>query len=1165
MEEQKAILKFFRTLSEEDSMDITQGGTGLSLNLVKNRDVRFEDAVENSRDSSSGIPLPHEEEEITSKSEGHISRREAGYDSDMPEEELSNVKLAEQQSVAVDKNSLDERPLKESLQPKCAHIPSDCTNTGCECVASFSVTHDDAEEAHRRGNKDNGKVHCQEDFVTSTSSSDVGFHPEESVTSRSSQTKHVVVTVTRTGPAVEEEVETIAAASLEQAGGPSCFQNEEERTGALEDSEEEEKRDVFPDYSAQHFLLPSTKDTSPASAVNNPPPGSTYTRATFTPGSPTDKQIQFPGLFSGLRVLRKGVVGPEHDTVVQIKPSSQEARRESILDQISQFMNREKRGDENEERKEIDGEGDQEEIEKNQIEERQPGERKDLETGEEAGVSSESTKPSVSSAEAAFDAFKAFFTPKPLKKVPTEKVDLDAVRRRIRSDRETLRALFEKTSDKTPEKGKSPDGKSEATSPAEGEERTPGRLHAIWPPVKEEKVGLKYTEAEHQAALLQLKRECKEELETLQEDLGHELSCLRVDNEDHVAHLAELQAKLSQVGTRHRGEVKDVAVSTGDDFLHKTFRTVGIQTDRETFVKTQEDGEDSGRVYITSQQQKLTPKKLDLASISLSLAGQRDNTSSSTHDAPSQALPPPGAALPSSEQPPAPSQATKTDNLPPPPPPPPPPPCLSSPLHHVQMSNVPPPAPPPPPPSMPGFAPPPPPGLFGGFFAETPPRKPMVAPSQPMKPLYWTRIQIKHTKNKTLWNSLEEPNIINTSEFEELFGKTTTQTKKKPLSDAYKKKAKDRKIIKLLDGKRSQAVGILISSLHLEMKDIQQAVLGLDHSVVDLETIEALYENRAQPEELEKIKKHYETSEEEDVKLLDKPEQFLYELSQIPDFVGRAHCIIFQSVFIDGITSIQTKLNTVSCVCTALLESDGVTDVMGLVLALGNHMNGGNRTRGQADGFALDILPKLKDVKSRDNRISLVDFVVSYYLHNVDKNAGTDKSIFPLPEPQDVFLAAQVKFDDLNRDVRQLGRDLTRCEKDIKNVCSDSPEENLQPFKDKMEAFVLSARKEHKEASYQLTTVHKSFQHLVLYFGLKPKAGENEVTTGHLFMLWFEFCADFKARWKRENKSISNERLKEAQLSVKRITAEKKVETRKINPNSLKDRLRQKEANMSSA
>lgn len=40
-------------------------------------------------------------------------------------------------------------------------------------------------------------------------------------------------------------------------------------------------------------------------------------------------------------------------------------------------------------------------------------------------------------------------------------------------------------------------------------------------------------------------------------------------------------------------------------------------------------------------------------------------------------------------------------------------------------------------------------------------------------------------------------------------------------------------------------------------------------------------------------------------------------------------------------------------------------EVMGLVLALGNHMNGGSRIRGQADGFDLEILPKLKDVKSR--------------------------------------------------------------------------------------------------------------------------------------------------------------------------------------------------------
>lgn len=51
-----------------------------------------------------------------------------------------------------------------------------------------------------------------------------------------------------------------------------------------------------------------------------------------------------------------------------------------------------------------------------------------------------------------------------------------------------------------------------------------------------------------------------------------------------------------------------------------------------------------------------------------------------------------------------------------------------------------------------------------------------------------------------------------------------------------------------------------------------------------------------------------------------------------------------------------------------------------------------------------------------------------------------------------------------------------------------------------------------------------SFQDLVQFFGLKPKAEEKEVASGHFFMLWFEFCADFKARWKRENKTISKER-----------------------------------------
>ncbi|XP_029937728.1 formin isoform X2 [Myripristis murdjan] len=713
---------------------------------------------------------------------------------------------------------------------------------------------------------------------------------------------------------------------------------------------------------------------------------------------------------------------------------------------------------------------------------------------------------------------------------------------------------------------------TEITSPADSEDRTPGRLQAIWPPPKpkdeEEKVGLRYTEAEHQAALLQLKRECKEEVEKLHADFELQIFQVRGEHAVTVSRLegviAKMQRDRAYNANQERGEVCHACVSTEDDQPPKAFRNVCIQTDRETFIKTPE-GEGSWPAQSPSQN---VPKKLNLDSIGMNLGGKAE-PSSGTNGPPQ---PPPPPPLPGSSGPPPPPPPPLPGNMGAPPPPPPPPP----PLPGGGPAPPPPPPPPPglpgagppPPPPPPGSGPPPPPPMLGFGFGqkvEKAPRKPAIEPACPMKPLYWTRIQIQDNNNNTVWGSLEEPDIINTKEFEDLFSKATLQPKKKPLSDTYEKKAKPKKIIKLLDGKRSQTVGILISSLHLEMKDIQQAVLTVDNSVVDLETIEALYENRATSDEMDKIKRHYETSKEDEVKLLDKPEQFLYELSQIPDFSGRAHCIIFQSVFLDSISSIRRKVEIVSNVCKELLECNSLRDVMGLVLAFGNYMNGGNRTRGQADGFGLEILPKLKDVKSRDNRISLVDYVVSYYLRNLDKHAGTDKSVLPLPEPQDFFLASQVRFEDLAKDIRKLKIDLNACEKNVQKVCANSSEEHLQPFKEKMEAFVSAARKEHTAEDDQLKAAQKRFQDMVSYFGLKPKSGEKEVAPSYIFMLWYEFCSDFKNTWKRESKNISKERLKEAQENIKKITSEKRVETKKINANSLKERLRQKEASVSSS
>ncbi|XP_022054055.2 formin-2 isoform X1 [Acanthochromis polyacanthus] len=463
-----------------------------------------------------------------------------------------------------------------------------------------------------------------------------------------------------------------------------------------------------------------------------------------------------------------------------------------------------------------------------------------------------------------------------------------------------------------------------------------------------------------------------------------------------------------------------------------------------------------------------------------------------------------------------------------PPPPPPPPPGMGPPPPPPGMG-------PPPPPPPPGFGPPPPPGPMPSMMVqEAAPAKAVIEPPKPMKPLYWTRIQL-HAKKQTaalVWEKIEEP-AVNFEEFVELFSKSAVKEKKKPISDTITK-SKAKQVVKLLSNKRSQAVGILMSSIHLDMKDIQNAVLNMDNTVVDLETLHALYENRAQGDEMDSIAKHIKSAKDkEDAKPLDKPEQFLYQISQISNFSERVFCILFQSTFHECIASILRKIEILQRVCKTLQSSKCVLQVLGLVLAFGNFMNGGNRSRGQADGFTLDILPKLKDVKSSDNSQSLLSYIVAYYLRHFDEDAGRETCVYPLPEPQDLFQASQMKFDDFQRDLRKLRKDLNACSAETEKVCKLSSEESLQPFKDKMDEFLSQAKTELETQEKQLADTQKIFMELSVSFSVKPKAGEKEVSPSTLFSVWHEFSTDFKDQWKKQNKLMLQERVKMAEESFK--------------------------------
>lgn len=56
--------------------------------------------------------------------------------------------------------------------------------------------------------------------------------------------------------------------------------------------------------------------------------------------------------------------------------------------------------------------------------------------------------------------------------------------------------------------------------------------------------------------------------------------------------------------------------------------------------------------------------------------------------------------------------------------------------------------------------------------------------------------------------------------------------------------------------------------------------------------------------------------------------------------------------------------------------------------------------------------------------------VVSY------QDAGRETCVYPLPEPQDLFQASQMKFDDFQRDLRKLRKDLNGIVNNVSNPSS---------------------------------------------------------------------------------------------------------------------------------
>lgn len=181
------------------------------------------------------------------------------------------------------------------------------------------------------------------------------------------------------------------------------------------------------------------------------------------------------------------------------------------------------------------------------------------------------------------------------------------------------------------------------------------------------------------------------------------------------------------------------------------------------------------------------------------------------------------------------------------------------------------------------------------------------------------------------------------------------------------------------------------------------------------------FPQRPTEKELEDIKAFEESNP--DVPL-DRPEIFLKKLASIHHFSERIACLMFQAEFQDAVSTVSTKLTNLRTTCDFLRNSSSLKKVIAIILTLGNYMNGGNRTRGQADGFGLEILGKLKDVKSNVPGITLLHYVVRARLAQEKDHNFEDPLPLPIPEPADIEAASTINFESLSNELERLKKQL---------------------------------------------------------------------------------------------------------------------------------------------
>ena len=251
-------------------------------------------------------------------------------------------------------------------------------------------------------------------------------------------------------------------------------------------------------------------------------------------------------------------------------------------------------------------------------------------------------------------------------------------------------------------------------------------------------------------------------------------------------------------------------------------------------------------------------------------------------------------------------------------------------------------------------------GKGGGGGGET---KPVVQPRQPMKPLWWNKMLFgaQLPKGETIWDEVKDDmDKLPVEELTERFSKSAAAREKPKKEKEEGGKKEELKSLRIITDPQI-VVGKEASLKKLpEVSEVARALNELDDSVLNPELLLVVKDNAcptpAQMKELQEAR-----AKNPNVPLA-LPESFMWVIGQMPAYQQRIDCWSFAMTYKEQHVTYDTALRDFLQVVECFQESDILPCLLGIILAVGNYLNGGTN-RGQADGFDIESLAKLEGIK----------------------------------------------------------------------------------------------------------------------------------------------------------------------------------------------------------